>query len=85
MFAFYIKANTRITIQPKQGAEAMARPIEATPVLTGRSAARFDRLMKNVKYRPTPKRLINWKEIDRILREEAEEASIVETKEEPKP
>lgn len=63
----------------------MARPIEATPVLTGRSAARFDRLMKNVKYRPTPKRRINWKEIDRILRDEIEKVALVEPKEEPKP
>ena len=63
----------------------MARPIEATPVLTGRSAARFDRLMKSVKYRPTPKRRINWKEIDRILRDEIEKVALVETKEEPKP
>jgi len=63
----------------------MARPIEATPVLTGRSAARFDRLMKNVKYRPTPNRNIDWKEIDRILRDEIEKVSIVEPKEEPKP
>ena len=45
----------------------MARPIETTPVLTGRSAARFDRLIKNCTYRPTPKRRINRKEIDRIL------------------
>ena len=45
----------------------MARPIESTPVLIGRSAARFDRLMKNCKYRPTPKRRINWKEIDQII------------------
>ena len=45
----------------------MARPIESTPVLTGRSAARFDRLMKNCKYRPTPKRRINWKKIDQII------------------
>ena len=45
----------------------MARPIESTPVLTGRSAIRFDRLMNNCKYRPTPKRRINWKKIDQII------------------
>ena len=47
----------------------MARPIETTPVLTGRSAARFERLMNNCKYRPTPTRRINWEKIDNILLE----------------
>ena len=48
----------------------MARPIESTPILTGRSAARFDRLMDNCKYHPSPKRKVDWKKIDGMLEEE---------------
>ena len=48
----------------------MARPIESTPILTGRSAIRFERLVNSCKYRPLHKRRINWKKIDKILEEE---------------
>ncbi|MBR6056630.1 MAG: hypothetical protein K5787_06375 [Lentisphaeria bacterium] len=48
----------------------MARPIETTPILTGRSAMRFERLMNHCKYHPTPKRKVNWQKIDEILEEE---------------
>ncbi|MBQ7651185.1 MAG: hypothetical protein IJS15_09510 [Victivallales bacterium] len=48
----------------------MARPIESTPVLTGRSAIRFERLVNSCKYRPLHKRRVNWKKIDKILEEE---------------
>lgn len=51
----------------------MARPIETTPVLTGRSAARFERLMDNCKYHPTPKRKVNWQKIDEILQDESKQ------------
>ena len=48
----------------------MARPIESTPVLTGRSAIRFERLVNSCKFRPLHKRRVNWKKIDKILEEE---------------
>ena len=48
----------------------MARPIESTPILTGRSEARFERLMDNCKYHPSPKRKVDWKKIDGMLEEE---------------
>ncbi len=48
----------------------MARPIESTPILTGRSAIRFERLVNSCKYRPLHKRRINWKKIDKILEDE---------------
>ncbi len=51
----------------------MARPIESTPTLTGRSAVRFERLVRNCKYHPTRKRRVNWKKIDKLLEEELEE------------
>ena len=60
----------------------MARPIETTPILTGRSATRFERMMEHCKYRPTPKRKVNWQKIDEILKEENKQkksASIKET------
>ena len=52
------------------GGETMARPIEATPTLTGRSAIRFERLMKNCKHHPTPPRKVNWKAIDQLIEKE---------------
>ncbi|MBR4222915.1 MAG: hypothetical protein IKR81_17270 [Victivallales bacterium] len=61
----------------------MSRPIESTPVLLGRSAARFDRLMKSCKYHPLPKRRINWKKIDAILQQESQNASKDSSKKEP--
>ena len=48
----------------------MARPIETTPILTGRSAMRFERMMDYCKYHPTPKRKVNWRKIDEILEKE---------------
>ncbi|MBR5837368.1 MAG: hypothetical protein IKZ84_02400 [Victivallales bacterium] len=51
----------------------MARPIESTPILTGRSAKRFERLVDNCKYHPSPKRKINWQEIDKRLADELQQ------------
>lgn len=48
----------------------MALPIAPTPTLTGKSAARFDRMMRKVDRTP-PKKLeyhyVDWKKIDEIL------------------
>jgi len=55
----------------------MARPIESTPILTGRSAKRFDRLVNNCKYHPSPKRKVDWREIDKRLADELQQRNAI--------